>query len=370
MQKILIILFALFTFFPTQTLAQEDTQTYARAHVEAIENTTKEDIITRTFTLTITSGEEKGDTVIISQGIDPDNNKEYIKIGDTIVITRLADVLIEEGDEQTYQYYIVDPYRIPPILFILAAFFMLVILVGKKQGFASSIGLLVTIAILAFIIVPLIMHGTPPLKALIIGSIMIIFSSIYTSHGWKPRTHIAVVSTIATYALTFVIGALFITFSHLFGLGSETAFYLQQDLPAGFDFRGLLLGSMLLGTLGVLDDITTAQSATVEEIHKANKSLSTKELYTRGLSVGREHIASLVNTLVLAYAGASFPIFLYFAINTFQPIWVTLNSELFAEEIIRTLAGSTALILAVPITTYLAAKWFGKKSEQKTTHHT
>lgn len=361
MQKVLITLFAILSLLPAHALAQEDIQTYSRAHVEAIETTTEDDTITRIFTLKLTSGTEKGKTITISHPIDPEIDKKYVKIGDTIVVTRLADALLEEGVEQTYRYYIVDPYRIPSILYILAAFFILVILIGKRQGLASGIGLLITIGIITLIIVPLIMHGMSPLKALIIGSLIIIFTSIYTSHGWKPRTHIAVISTCVTYGITFLIGALFINATQLFGLGSETAFFLQADLPLGFDFRGMLLGGMLLGTLGVLDDITTAQSATIEEIHKANKNLSSKELYKRGLSVGNEHIASLVNTLVLAYAGASFPIFLYFAINEFQPIWVTLNSELFAEEIIRTLAGSAALILAVPITTYLAAKHFGKK---------
>jgi uncharacterized membrane protein len=119
--------------------------------------------------------------------------------------------------------------------------------------------------------------------------------------------------------------------------------------------RGLLLGGIILGALGVLDDITTAQAAAVDELHRANPSLDARELYRRGLSVGREHITALVNTLFLAYAGASLPLFILFTIYNEVPVWVALNSEFVAEEVVRTLVGSMALILAVPITTAAAA---------------
>ncbi|HYC80108.1 MAG TPA: YibE/F family protein, partial [Candidatus Binatia bacterium] len=128
------------------------------------------------------------------------------------------------------------------------------------------------------------------------------------------------------------------------------------------NLRGLLLGGIILGVLGVLDDITTAQSAAVYEIRRANPALPFKELYSRGLSIGREHISSLVNTLFLAYAGASLPLFLFFTAGDHpQPFWVTLNSEFIAEELIRTLVGSVALMLAVPITTFLAAYYFSRR---------
>jgi uncharacterized membrane protein len=130
-----------------------------------------------------------------------------------------------------------------------------------------------------------------------------------------------------------------------------------------------LLGGIMLGVLGVLDDITTAQSAVVDELKRANPSLPFKELYKRGLSVGREHIASLVNTLFLAYAGASLPLFMLFTVYRDQPVWFLLNNEVISEEIVRTLVGSVCLILAVPITTALAAAIFGKTGPDKTTDH-
>ncbi len=161
-----------------------------------------------------------------------------------------------------------------------------------------------------------------------------------------------------------------VSFTHLFGMGSEESLFILGDLP-GISLKGLLLGGIMLGLLGVLDDITTAQSAVVDELKQANQSLSFSELYRRGLSVGREHIASLINTLFLAYAGASLPLFLLFSLNQGQELWMIFNNEMIAEEIVRTLVGSTGLILAVPITTALAAYVFQKRSSaiHKETHH-
>ena len=128
------------------------------------------------------------------------------------------------------------------------------------------------------------------------------------------------------------------------------------------DVRGLLLGGILIGVLGVLDDITTAQAAAIEEISLANDKLGFRELYRRGISIGKEHIASLVNTLVLAYVGASFPVVLLYMLHKNIPMWLLLNSNFIAEEIIRTVVGSTALVLAVPLTTVMSAYFFSQKS--------
>jgi uncharacterized membrane protein len=147
----------------------------------------------------------------------------------------------------------------------------------------------------------------------------------------------------------------------LSGAGTEEAVYLQLSYLPELNLAGLLLGGIIIGTLGVLDDVTTAQVAAVEEISLANRSLSVAELYKRGLSVGREHIAALVNTLVLAYAGAAFPLFLLFALPDHPPLWVILNGENIIEEVVRALVGGSSLMLAVPIATALAAAVFGSK---------
>ena len=220
---------------------------------------------------------------------------------------------------------------------------------------------------------PNIVNGSNPIIVFIVGGFLITFFSIYLGHGFNRRTSIAVLSTIITLVISIILSILAVNWAQLFGLGSEEAFLLQVGDLSGINLKGLLLGGMIIGILGVLDDITTAQSAAVEEIYRANPKLNKKELLKRGLSVGHEHIISLVNTLVLAYAGVSFPLLLLFS-QSYTPTWVLLNSENIVEEIVRTLVGSSALVIAVPITTYLAVIFFSKfgineKDTSYTPHH-
>jgi len=176
-------------------------------------------------------------------------------------------------------------------------------------------------------------------------------------------------STIITLGISVGISQIFIKASHLFGRGSEEAYFLQFGQFGSIDLRGLLLAGIIIGTLGLLDDITTAQTAVVGELRLANKQLSNKEIYSRALVVGKEHISSLVNTLVLAYAGTSLPLFILFTVSDNVPLWAKLNSELISEEIIRTLIGSMALILAVPISTFLATYLLKKEKLEKGGSH-
>ncbi len=172
---------------------------------------------------------------------------------------------------------------------------------------------------------------------------------------------IAVTSTFFALGLAEILGYFFIIGAKLLGNGSEEAYFIQAGYFGAINLQGLLLGGIIIGALGILNDITTAQSAAVEEIHGADKSLSFKQLYKKGSSIGREHIASLINTLVLVYVGSSLPLFLLFAVNS-QQLWTVLNSSTIAEEIVRALVGSIALILAVPITTALAAYYFSSST--------
>lgn len=295
----------------------------------------------------LTNGEEKGKEFEISNTYTGVQERK-IRTGETVVIMKL------EGFEQA-EYYLADKYRLPPSILITLAFFAIVILFARWKGFRSIIGLCVTIAILIGFIMPQILDGNNPLLISMIGVLAIALTSFYISHGFNRRTSIALGSTLITLGIALILAVVFVSLSRLSGTGSEEAFFLQNAPIGAIDLKGLLLGGILIGALGVLDDITTSQVAAIEELKKANHGFDFLRLYQAGLSIGNEHIASLVNTLVLAYAGASFPLFLLFAINDTQPFWVTLNSEFMIEEIIRTLVGSAALVFAVPITTFIAA---------------
>lgn len=367
MKKILLItIFAI--LFPTISFAQQSPQIFERAKITNIQEIIEPDAtLTQRITASVTHGENRNESVTVEHNIDLQYQSHLsFENGDTIVITRLAPTTDPLGNELPERIFIAEPYRLPAIAWITAFFLAIVIGIGRSKGLRSILGLALTVFVLVKIIVPLILQGYNPLIIMILGALGIAISTMYIAHGFTTRTTIALTSVLITFIIATSASFFAVHFAQMFGFGSETAFFLQTDLPANFDFRGLLLGGILIGALGVLDDITTGQSAAVHEIHKANPTLNKKELFKRGISVGREHIAALVNTLVLAYAGVSFPILLFLSLYDHQPLWFTLNSELFAEEIIRTLIGSSALIIAVPITTALAAYWF-TKNHKKTT---
>lgn len=335
-------------------------QFYRGVIVEVLEESQTEtgmgdSITTQRLKIRFTTGDLKGqEKELLNDGVFTINGGKPLKAGQKILIYKTA----ASGEEQ---FYVADTYRLPSLYIMLAAFFVLAIVLSHWKGLASILGLAISILVIVKFIIPQIIDGKNPLLISLIGALMIALVSIYLAHGFNRKTSVALVSTLLTLGIAAGLAILFVNAGHLFGLGSEEAFYVQQlGTLANLNLKGLLLGGIILGALGVLDDITTAQTATIYELRRANPSLSMAELFKRGLIIGREHINSLVNTLFLAYAGASLPLFLFFTVGgSTQPIWVTLNSEFIAEEVVRTLVGSMSLMLAVPITTFLAAYYFG-----------
>ncbi len=278
--------------------------------------------------------------------------------GDRVVIAKVV-----YPDQEEPEYYISDTYRLNTLWLIVGILFVLVIAFARQYGVRAFVGLALSFAVIMGIVVPLILAGKNPLLVSFVGTILIASAGLYIAHGVKARTTIAFTSTLITIAIALLLSWVFVKMAHLFGMGSEEAFYLQFIPGGGINIQGLLLGGIVIGTLGVLDDITTAQAAAVEEIYNANPTFGYAELYRRGSSVGREHIVSLVNTLVLAYTGAALPLLLLFRVYE-RPWWVTLNGEIIMEEVIRMLVGSIALVLAVPITTFLAARYFSQREKE------
>lgn len=301
------------------------------------------------------SGVNKGKNIEI-KGYFSSLPGKRLAVGEQVIINQVKTNISEE-------FYLADKYRIPPSILILLIFFGCVIAFARRKGLASILGLFFSLVVLLGFVVPQIIAGHSPLLISMVGALFIAVISLYLAHGFNRPTSIALLATLLSLCLSFGLTLLFVTLTKLTGAGSEESFFLQSGLAGKIDLRGLLLGGIIIGALGVLDDITTGQTAAVSQIHQANPQLNFAELYRRGLAVGHEHIASLVNTLVLAYVGASFPLLLLFSINTdIQPLWVTINNEFITEEIVRTLVGSTTLVFAVPIATALAA-WFLPKNK-------
>lgn len=375
MRKILVLLF-FFIVFTSPVFAQQPNSTfdqleqavpktdYSRGKVirileEGTKNIAGSQMPFQKVIVKIAIGPEKGKEIEIGQGtLSTMKESQRVKVGEEVVVSKISNI---SGNAQ---YFITDKYRIPLVVILLVVFFVLVVYFGRIRGFMSFLGLIVSIFILMKFVVPQIFGGSDPLVVSFLGALAIAFTSLYLAHGFNRRTTIALLSTIITLFLSIFISQLFVYFAKLTGLGNEDAYYLQQSVAQGslINPKGLLLGGIIIGALGVLDDITIGQAASVEELSRANSNLTFHDLYARGLSIGREHIASLVNTLVLAYAGASFPIFfLFLMLKDVQPIWVTVNNEFLMEEVVRTLVGSTTIVLAVPLTTLFAAYIFSRK---------
>lgn len=288
--------------------------------------------------------------------INAAREQNKIKVGDNLIVSEGF-----SGDKKVYN--VIGFYRINSLILIIVIFFILTVLIAGLKGIMAFVGLLLSILAIAWWLIPSIIGGFSPFLACILMAIFLAFVNLYLAHGVKTRTSIALVSVLITLAISAFLAPLSSAFVKLFGVASDEAFYLQAWEGGKLDLQGLFLGGIIIGTLGVLDDVATAQAATVEEIANANPNLTLWELYNSGMSVGREHILSMINTLALAYVGVSLPMILSFVIVKGQPWWAILSSDLITEEIIRTLVGSICLIIAVPICNFLASAVFCNNSK-------
>ena len=371
MRKIVLFLLSLSIFnyqLSIKAFAQSPQEYFSKAKVLDIKDQGTQNIAGyenpyQLVELAFIDGPQAGTTRTIEHGgIFTITNYQLVKPGDIVVVSTIV-------QDQQAQNTITDNYRLDPLIWITGGFFLLVLVTaGLKKGLGSIVGLAISLAIITKFIVPQILAGRDPIAIALIGSIVMLLSTMYLAHGFHKQTSIAVLATAVTLSVTGILSVIFVNLTKLSGLGSEDATSLQIGLNT-INFRGLLLGGMMIGALGVLDDITTGQTAAVYELHKANPSLHFLELIKRARKIGTEHIASLVNTLVMAYAGASLALFIILVMNpSHQPLWVIFNSELIAEEIVRTLAGSIGLILAVPITTVLAATVVTREHDKSPDH--
>lgn len=326
-------------------------ETFAKGEVLEILGERQDDIglngtkpIFQTVRVRFIEGEREGEEVEIDYGVLSVEQK--LHVGQTVVIV--------DPNTGTNRSYIFDSYRLPKLYILLGVFLVLGVIFAGWRGLTSILGLGVSVLVLALFVVPQIIAGHNPLLISFIGALIIGTVSIYLAHGFSRRTTVAVISTLLTISIAIGLAVFSVWFLNLTGSGSEEAFYLQSAPITNINIKGLLLGGMIIGALGVLDDITTAQAAAVHEIWRANPRLTRRELFQRSMSVGREHITSLVNTLALAYVGASLPALLLFTVYE-RPFWVVANTETIIEEVVRTLVGSIALMVAVPITTFLAS---------------
>ncbi|AYG81698.1 hypothetical protein DWB77_03862 [Streptomyces hundungensis] len=295
-------------------------------------------------TVEVTSGKEKGRT--FTEIVQPDSPRQ-LHAGQDVIVAYAPDA------PHDLQYSVTDVNRRFPMALLAGVFALAVVVVGRLRGVMALVALVVSFAVLTLFILPAVLQGSNPLLVAVVGASAIMLIALYMCHGLSARTSVAVLGTLVSLMLIGLLGSLFIGWAALTGNTDDNTGLIHGLYP-NIDMSGLLLAGVIIGSLGVLDDVTVTQTSAVWELHEANPTMGPRGLYRAGIRIGRDHIASVVNTLVLAYAGAALPLLLLFSIAQ-SSVGTVANSELVAEEIVRTLVGSIGLVASVPLTTALAA---------------
>lgn len=295
-------------------------------------------------TIEVITGEHKGRT--FQTVVTPDALRHYTT-GQEVVVT------YSPKAPKDLQYSVSDVDRSLPMWLLAGIFAFAVVIVGRLRGLLALVALAASFVVLTLFILPAILQGSNPLVVAVVGGSAIMLIALYLCHGLTARTSVAVLGTLASLLLIGLLGSVFIGWALLTGNTDDTT-GLVHGLYPDIEIRGLLLAGIIIGSLGVLDDVTVTQTAAVWELKEADPSAGWRKLYGAAMRIGRDHIASVVNTLVLAYAGAALPLLLLFSIAQ-SSVGTVASSEVVAEEIVRTLVGSIGLVAAVPLTTLLAA---------------
>ena len=283
-----------------------------------------------------------------------ENDLVILKKGDEIFINHLLAI------DGTEYYTFKDVERRGPLVVLIVLFVGLVVWLSGMQGVRSILSLGLSFAAIIFLLIPALLKGYSPALSSLVISGLVLSATLFFTHGFKPRVVITFFGTFGAVFATCLLAWIWVTWMRFTGFADDTSVYLNLATGGTIDLSGLLLGGIIIGLLGVLDDVSITQASVVQELKGANPKLGFTQLYTKALRVGKDHVGSLVNTLALAYAGASLPLILLYSYSA-SPLLVIVNQEVIAAEILRIVVGSIGLILAVPLTTALAAWYFKDK---------
>lgn len=342
-----------------------DTEVFEKAQVLEVTNQDTTTIAgtdtttpTQMLKVKVLTGVDEGKTVTFK------NDYIQLSVGDIFYVRHQSNHL----DSSDY-WSVSDPYRLNILLGLAIVFVLLLFLFGGIQGVRGLASLIGSFFLIFYLLVPGIYGGyNAVLVSIGVASLIIVVGS-YITHGFNRTTSSAVLGMIITVIITGL-GAYYVVHAaHLSGYGSEESTFLNLNTRGSIDMVGLLFGGIMIGLLGVLYDIAIGQAISIEELFRVGKHLTRTEVYKRGIRIGREHIGALVNTLAIAYVGASLPLILLMQSSTTGILFI-INNEVFSTEIVRILVGSIGLILAVPITTFLSSYMlFGKVTESHKEHH-
>ena len=298
--------------------------------------------------LIISKGPRRREVIVVDHWVQSFAGQVPYQVGDKVYVNESQDM---EGHPA---YYIVGYARSGTLLWMALLFVGIVVVVGRLRGASSLLGMALSFVVIFVVILPRMATGQNPVLVAVLGTALAMPFTYYLAHGLNRKTTVALGGSLMGLALTGVLGMVFVQTTHLSGYASEEAGFLQSMRPGEIDIKGLLLAGMVISVLGVLDDITVAQAAIVEQLKAANPKLDWRQLYGRAMRVGQDHIASMVNTLVLVYAGAALPLLLLLSDRSL-PLDYVISHEVVAEQAVRVLVTSIGLVAAVPVTTIIAS---------------
>lgn len=285
---------------------------------------------------------------VVEQNIPISLGSPELEPGDQVVMGRQPDV------DPAFEYSFLERKRTAVLFWLALVFALAVVALGRLRGLAALGGLAVSFVVLLQFVLPAVLDGRSPFLVAVVGSSAIAFVALYLAHGFRLMTTVALLGTLASLALTAALAAVFVGLARFTGLSTDEAGLVTIG-ASQVDLKGLVLGGVVIGALGAIDDMTVTQASAVWELRAANRTWGRRSLFRSGLRIGRDHVASTVNTLALAYAGASLPLLLLFVLSK-QSLGSVANGEVVAVEIVRTLVGSIGLVASVPLTTWLAAR--------------
>jgi len=270
-----------------------------------------------------------------------------VEAGDRVVLAFVEQA--PRGEQYSFQ----DFDRAQPLLVLLVVFVVSVLLLSRLRGVGSLVSLGFTLLLLVTFTLPAIMQGGPPLAIAVVTAATVMVVTLYLSHGFSVRTSVAMVGTLVSLLVIGLLGSLFTQLGQFTGMVDEGSQYIAT-VARQVDLTGLLLAGLVIGALGVLDDVTVTQTWAVWELADADPEATRATLFRRAMRIGRSHVASTVNTLVLAYVGATLPLLLVFSALEL-PFGSAVSQEIVAQEVVRGLVGGLGIVAAVPVTTALAA---------------
>jgi uncharacterized membrane protein len=347
-----------------ENTAVNESTLYAGKIIEEISESTSGnsgyDITTIEYLVKLTD-ERKSEEVVTVYDTFQVESTYHIRayVGDQVMVyfdTDTAGNIVSDG-------YIATFKKTNDLIYLLIIFIVLILIIGRMKGLKAIVSLGLTLLLIIKLFIPRLLYGDDPVVLAILISLVITFVTLIIISGFNKKTTASVLGTVGGVLIGGVVAMIISNDAHVIGITYDHAQflnYIPQEVT--FNFSGLLFAAILFGALGAVMDVSMSIASSIQELKTANNSFGFSDLFKAGMNIGKDIMGTMVNTLILAYTGASMSLMiLYVAYGT--PLVEIFNNDIIATEIIRALAGTIGILIAIPFTAFVAACLFSK--EQK-----